>query len=546
MYDISNYWFDRQGSQYKWQTLYHNGVLFPPEYVKHNIPVTYANQQIVLDTEAEEFATLYSKYTDTEYINSKVFRKNFWHDWKKLLGKDHPIKSLEECDFKAIYNHLLEKKQLPKENKDELKKAEEVFTYATVDGKQQKVSNYHIEPPGIFLGRGCNPKLGKIKHRLYPENVILNLSKDAPIPKPMQIKDGTIVEMKNHKWKSILHDRSVEWLASFKDNINNKTKYVWLGAQSELKAQSDIHKFDLARKLKKKIKTIRNDNITNLTNPDLYTRQIATALYFIDKLALRVGNEKGEDETDTVGVTSLRIEHIALLDDNKLKLDFHGKDYVRYTNTFEVIPEVYNNIKEFITNKQPTDQLFDQINAQDINLYLQTFMKGLTAKVFRTYNASNLFQKELLKINKKYDDKSVTDADNKENKVNKLLDEFNLANAKVAILCNHQKNISKSFADQLEKLNANIKKTRASIANAKSKEKKDKLKHKLDMLKTKKSLKIQMKSISLGTSKINYIDPRISIAFLKKHNIPIDSIFSKTLQEKFTWALESTDTDFVF
>ena len=35
---------------------------------------------------------------------------------------------------------------------------------------------------------------------------------------------------------------------------------------------------------------------------------------------LRVGNEKGKDEADTVGVSSLRVEHIDLLDNNKVKL----------------------------------------------------------------------------------------------------------------------------------------------------------------------------------------------------------------------------------
>ena len=46
-------------------------------------------------------------------------------------------------------------------------------------------------------------------------------------------------------------------------------------------------------------------------------KQIATALYFIDHFALRIGNEKGDDVADTVGVTSLRVEHIELLP-NKL------------------------------------------------------------------------------------------------------------------------------------------------------------------------------------------------------------------------------------
>ena len=41
-------------------------------------------------------------------------------------------------------------------------------------------------------------------------------------------------------------------------------------------------------------------------------RQRAVALYFIDKLALRAGNEKDEDQADTVGCCSLRVEHITL------------------------------------------------------------------------------------------------------------------------------------------------------------------------------------------------------------------------------------------
>lgn len=40
---------------------------------------------------------------------------------------------------------------------------------------------------------------------------------------------------------------------------------------------------------------------------DLKERQLATATYLIDKLALRVGNEKGEDEADTVGIQILKI-----------------------------------------------------------------------------------------------------------------------------------------------------------------------------------------------------------------------------------------------
>ena len=62
---------------------------------------------------------------------------------------------------------------------------------------------------------------------------------------------------------------------------------------------------------------------------------------FIENLALRVGNEKGSDEADTVGVSSLRVEHIEFLDNNKIKLDFLGIDSVRYVNKFDVPELVY-------------------------------------------------------------------------------------------------------------------------------------------------------------------------------------------------------------
>ena len=268
-------------------------------------------------------------------------------------------------------------------------------------------------------------------------------------------------------------------------------------------------------------------------------RQCATALYFIDKYALRVGNEKGEDETDTVGITSLRVEHIDLQDNNKIKLDFLGKDSVKYQNTVQVDQIIYDNIKSFIANKDPYDQVFDLINSNDINNYLKSYQKNLTAKVFRTYNASNLFQKELTKITTKYENYTETD------KINVLLDEFNRANGKVAMLCNHQKNINKSTTKQLDSLNKNIKTTKAKLRKAKAKknqQKIDELQKKLKKLKAKKEMKVEMKNISLGTSKVNYIDPRITATFLKKHNIPIDKIFPKTLQEKFSWAFDVDET----
>uniref|UniRef100_A0A6C0C987 DNA topoisomerase 1 n=1 Tax=viral metagenome TaxID=1070528 RepID=A0A6C0C987_9ZZZZ len=536
LYDnyVTTFWLDRQfgAGKYKWKTLRHNGVLFPPPYKKHNIPIIYQLEAIILDEQAEEYATLYAKYSETDYVKNSIFKRNFWKDWVKILGKDHKIKNLDGCDFKLIYDYLIQEKELkksaPKVDNEEIEKK---YKTAIVDGVEQPVGNFRVEPPGLFIGRGCNPKLGRIKRRVYPKDITINIGSGEPIPDTGS--DG--------KWGEIVHNREVEWLAAWKDDITGKTKYVWLAAQSDQKGKNDAAKFDLARKLKKKIKMIEEKNIENLRSDDLFLRQLSTAFYFIDKFALRVGNEKGSDETDTVGVTSLRVEHIKLLDSDKIELDFLGKDSIRYKRVLTVDPVVYKNISEFIKSKDLSDQLFDKINSGDINKYLSGFMTGLTAKVFRTYNASYLFQKELKKISKKYD--TYNEAD----KINILLDEFNKANAKVAMLCNHQKNVTKSSVEQIKKIDEQIKSTRTKIKKLKKDEKKNAAKienerQRIKKLKAKKELKIELKNISLGTSKINYIDPRITIAFLKKHGIDVGKVFSKTLQEKFKWAFDASET----
>lgn len=93
-------------------------------------------------------------------------------------------------------------------------------------------------------------------------------------------------------------------------------------------------------------------------------RQRATAMYFIDKLALRAGNEKGDEEADTVGCCSLRCEHVTLLPPNKLVFDFLGKDSIRYYNEVQVDDQVYKNIRIFKGNKNDEDELFDRVNVR--------------------------------------------------------------------------------------------------------------------------------------------------------------------------------------
>jgi DNA topoisomerase-1 len=65
---------------------------------------------------------------------------------------------------------------------------------------------------------------------------------------------------------------------------------------------------------------------------------------------------------------------------------------MRYINTVKVIPSIWKNIELFRHGKKLEDDLFDKIDAGALNDYLKSQMEGLTAKVFRTYNASSTLQ----------------------------------------------------------------------------------------------------------------------------------------------------------
>ncbi|KAI8969221.1 hypothetical protein BDF20DRAFT_893807 [Mycotypha africana] len=630
--NLYKWWEEEQNAEFKeddsikWNTLEHQGVLFPPEYVPHGVKMKYDGQFITLSPEAEEVATFFAALLETDHGKNPVFQKNFFKDWQEVLKQDprNPkITDFSKCDFRPIWEKLErdkeKKKALTKEEKQRIKaekdKLEEPYLYALVDGRKEKVGNFRIEPPGLFRGRGSHPKTGKLKQRVRPEQVTLNLGREAPIPDPP----------KGHKWAAVVHDQTATWLATWKENVNGSTKYVFLAATSSWKGQSDMQKFEKARELKKVVDKIREDYKRELKDKLSEVRQRATAMYLIDRLALRAGNEKGEDEADTVGCCSLRYEHITLEPPNTLHFDFLGKDSIRYTNSVAVEHQVYKNIGIFKKQVGPGNMIFDRLTPTSLNKHLNNYMKGLSAKVFRTYNASYTFQKELDRL---------TQAD--DSMVDKLLS-YNRANRQVAVLCNHQRAVSKSHADSIARINERIRalkyqrmkfrkqlyyvdakyKKQPEFADPESdmdddwivqhekdlveKEKdkimnkfqrenekrkaekqplmaeselKEKLKaadeletrlkeerkqkviapksasttaeklieriHKVDdriyATKNQATDKEENKEIALGTSKLNYIDPRISVVWCRKNDIPLEKVFSKTLLEKFRWA----------
>jgi DNA topoisomerase-1 len=194
------------------------------------------------------------------------------------------------------------------------------------------------------------------------------------------------------------------------------------------------------------------------------------------------------------------------------------------------------SFKEFMKDKSKKEDIFDLINASAINEYLESFLPGLTAKVWRTYNASFIFQKELDKLtsNKKLD--LFTE---KDERLNFLVAIFNQANTEVALLCNHQKSVDTNLNKNIDKIETQIKllkKKKNKYKDNKNNDKMNNITKKIKLLILKKDNKLKMKNVSLTTSKNNYIDPRILFAFVKKYDIPIEKLLTQKLITRFKWA----------
>ena len=128
-------------------------------------------------------------------------------------------------------NRSKEEKKAEKEEKDKL---QEKYGFAMLDGHKEKISNFRVEPPGLFLGRGDHPKAGMLKKRIMPEDVTINCGKDSKPPE---------CPVPGHHWGDVVHDDEVTWLAFWKDNINDHFKYVWLAPSSRLKGEGKENMF---------------------------------------------------------------------------------------------------------------------------------------------------------------------------------------------------------------------------------------------------------------------------------------------------------------
>ncbi len=540
----------------KWSTLEHRGVAFPPEYQSRGIGIIIRGERFILNRDQEELIYAWAKKKNTHYIQDPIFQSNFLNDLRALLpDKFRSIDFINDIDFSEAFrlvdheNAMKEAeiqriKNLPKDEKRKisLRKKEErerlkaIYGKAIVDGVEVEIANWLVEPPGLFMGRGQHPLRGKWKPRVKPQDVILNLGEKAPVP------EGA--------WKDIVHDHSSTWLATWIEKITGKRKYVWLHDSAVLRQSNDKEKYDKAKKLEKYIGKVQKQIIRIMLNSNnINQKKVATVCYLIFKLAMRVGDEKDPDEADTVGASTLRVEHIKFPEKNGKQLiefNFLGKDSVPWQKTLEVNSQdtrgLYNNLKLFMNGKEHSSPIFDGITSSKVNIFLRSIdpknVPGLTAKVFRTYIATKTVKEELL------DPKIRLNKNSSE--VEKIY-VMKMANLKAAITCNHKKGIDpknpasrkalEKFEEALRNKEESIKRIRSDIAAKKWKTQiqKKRLEDRLEKLEMHLKLQKETRDYNLGTSLRNYIDPRVMRAWLNYVQLDWRKIYTTTLQRKFKW-----------
>ena len=464
--------------------------------------------------------TRVSKTEKPEYKEKRdLFNTNFWEDFKtylssnakKILKTKQDFLDIDWTDLINLINKQTEANKILSKDAKAKKTAEKIaaYGYASINGKHlQKLANFSVEPSGIFTGIGNNKLVGKIKKQVFPENVTLNLGKTDPIP----------LAPSGYNWGSIVHEHNLEWLARWKDNLTNKYKYIWFSQEGVYKAQSDLKKYEKARKLHDNIESIRKKYMNDANSTDTVNKQLGTVLYLIDHFGIRVGNEKDEDEADTVGATTLEVENVNLQTPGHVIFDFLGKDSIRFYKDLKVDPVIFKNFQDLVKKKSKKTQIFDQINSTVVNNYLKDIDKHFTAKVFRTRLASETmyYALQVLEIPKK-----------STNKVIKM--KFVDANKEVAEILNHVRTPSLTALDLIKKL-------KVQLGEEKDSKKIQKLKENIES-------KENVLSIAINTSLANYIDPRLVVSWSKSQNVPLSAIYPKALLSKFKWAINKTEDD---
>ena len=610
----------------RWHTLQHNGVMFPPEYEPHGVKPLYDGRPVDLTPEQEEAATFFAVMLDTDYAGKPVFVKNFWEDFRALLGGDHAIQEFDRIDFGPIHEwHQAEKqksKALSKEEKKEIRlrkqEAEEKYKTALVDGQPEQVgigtSSRAAAPEAVRLGwqlsRGAPGSVPRTRRASedgahqeahlpaghHDQHRSRRADPGAPISRT--VLEGRPPRRRRDLAGLLEGSHIAEGLQvrvpGGEQHLQERERHGQVREGQEAEGAHRPHPREVSGRLDVGGSAEEADGHGAV----LHRPPGAEG-------GPREGRGRGGHgrllhaqgplprTRPRGGGDSLQVENVECIQPNRIRFDFLGKDSIRYENTVKVDEQVYNNVAGFCTCRRngtrkgtdgrlsddhpgsvcrkaagrpavrPVRRAGPEQGAEGADgralcqgvPHVQRVHHAAAAARGRTRRtASGRAQAVRLRRGQQAGPRTRS-----------ARRDPGLPCAQVAILCNHQRAVPKTHDNQIERLTEKVSQLEQEIREiddaigdlkgaASSRDQKqlavlqkrrEKKAAQRERVQVQMQNKESLKTVALGTSKINYLDPRISVAWCKRHEMPIEKIYTNTLLQKFGWAMTVT-SDFRF
>ena len=143
-----------------------------------------------LKRKAMEKYTAFLETLDSNFKIPEIFNQNFMEGWREIMTEEERkiIGNLDECNFRELKEYFLQKKandKLPPKHGSHLnydKKAQKKknvqlminYGFCMMDGQKHELVKFKIKPPELYRHKAKNPNIGKLRHRIRPEDVIIN------------------------------------------------------------------------------------------------------------------------------------------------------------------------------------------------------------------------------------------------------------------------------------------------------------------------------------------------------------------------------------
>lgn len=482
---------------------------------------------------------------DTDLVFYMKYNKTV-REWRKW----YEIEKMRTAAYRKAY-----KDQIKQANEEKKAKYGKVL----INGVEENLQSWTIEPEGIFFGRGESPLNGFWKKATEPSEIVVN-SNSSNLPKLLMDEQETDFDW-NVKWEPNSHFAAqyniVVGIPDADGNIKavkaTKYKMIQFAATSSVKKEGQSKKYAAASELGKSydliIQQVEKDFEKARTNCKFAELSTAIAVYMLFEKGIRIGSPEAT-VNNTKGLLSLEWGKEVYRQGNKIKFNFYGKDSVKDTSFIEteyadIIEKGWSKYTKLQTDKASIKNYVGNLVPEIKDVF--------SPKLCRTAVAASVMLKALDAVTAKYKlTKDTPEA------LKKLA--FNEANMEVAKKLNHQRGVNKVAAAKREEANK-LKKEGLKEREAKVKELKEKRLQKIESLKAKSNskekiakIKEQIKKaderiaqskrdlkfreengdITASTSKGAYIDPSIVADFCTKIDLSLEKIYSKSQMQQFS------------